>query len=119
MKFAEALNFHKESLISNTAVRVLVQVRTPNGYTDFGEVDAVLGKTKVEDFDGVQKRVDVYVFDFIIAGEHGYIPRVGDRFIYNGGRYVVRPINNECWRWDNPYEVLMRIHTQKEATINP
>ena len=79
-----------------------------------GKYTAVFARTRIEDIDGTQKRIFLFVFDFIIRGDEGYEPQRGDRILLNDKWYVVRAINKEMWRWDDPYHTMIRVHTQEE-----
>lgn len=79
-----------------------------------GEFDAVFARTRIYDVEGSQRDIYQFVFDFIVRGDVGYQPEKGDRIYYNKKRYVVRAINKEFWRFDDPYETMIRIHTQEE-----
>lgn len=74
--------------------------------------EAVVAKSESEDVDASGRRVNVYIVDFLISGLTEYRPQKGDEITYNGAVYVVRPLGKEIWRYDDPYEELIRIHTQ-------
>lgn len=80
-----------------------------------GEFDAVLARTKVNDVEADQRDIYQFVFDFIVRGDAGYLPEKGDRIYLNSKKYVVRAINKEFWKFDDPYETMIRIHTQEES----
>lgn len=77
-----------------------------------GEFGAVVAKSESEDVDATGRRVNVYIVDFLISGLTEYRPQKGDEITYNGALYAVRPLGKEIWRFDDPYEELIRIHTQ-------
>lgn len=78
-----------------------------NGY-------AILGKTEYEDADRSGSRVSVYAVDFIIKPT-GYEPRRGDVVECGGDVYVVKPVQNELWRYTDPFKTALRVHAQRVA----
>ena len=75
---------------------------------------AILGKTEYEDADRSGSRVSVYAVDFIIKPT-GYEPRRGDVVECGGDVYVVKPVQNELWRYADPFKTALRVHAQRVA----
>ena len=109
-RLQSAFQYLREKLTDNASDQIEI---FRNGES-IGTYTAVFARTRIQDIDGTQKRIFLFVFDFVIRGDEDYRPVKGDRILYNEKYYVVRPINKEMWRWDDPYETMIRVHTQEE-----
>lgn len=113
MRLQNGFNFLRKRLYENAASQILIT----RDDKVLGYYDAIFARTKFEDVDGANKRVIMFVFDFIVRGDSGYSPQNGDRVVYDNRVFVVRPINKELWRFDDPYETMIRVHTREEAQV--
>lgn len=107
--FAKSVEWFRRRLMACASEPITIE-RGDASY-DFA---AVVAKSESEDVDASGRRVNVYLVDFLISGAEEYRPQKGDVVLYNGARYVVRPLGKEIWRYDDPYEALVRIHAQLE-----
>lgn len=112
--FKNGVAYLRRQLIANASDTITV---SRNGET-IGEFDAVIAKSEFEDADREGRRVNVYVVDFLIPGEHSYVPERGDLITYNEQIYVVRPLGKEIWRWDDPYKEFARVHAQLYGDVS-
>ena len=113
MRLQNGFKFLRKRLYENATTPIFI---TRDG-KDLGYFDAILARTRFEDVDGTNKRVIMFIFDFIVRGDSGYSPQNGDRIVYDGRVFVVRPFNKEVWRYDDPYETMIRVHSREEAPV--
>ena len=85
------------------------------------ETSGVLSRPTAEDFGAAERRAERRLVDVLLRGDCGYVPKADDRFWiasvpFSGVResYRVAPLGDEVFRFDDPYEISMRVHAQKE-----
>ena len=85
------------------------------------QVDATFGRTEYEVEDDYGLRVGAQVMDFLILAEafsptFGE-PQAGDQIVADGVVYEVMNLAGQGhWRWSDPYQTTMRIHTKEVGT---
>ena len=74
---------------------------------------AAYGRTEHETADDYGVKTGASVIDFIIRfKELGALPQLGDRILTEESEFEVLELNSEgCWRWCDPYQIRLRIHT--------
>jgi len=76
----------------------------------------ILAKLKYEDADGTAGQAFANSMDVLIKGSEPYEPKTGDVVRVSGGdAYVVRPFAHEIWKYDDPYNLVVRIHAQRRT----
>lgn len=80
------------------------------------ETRAILATLKYEDADGTAGQAFANSMDVLIKGSEPYEPKTGDVVRVSGGdAYVVRPFAHEIWKYDDPYNLVVRIHAQRRT----
>ena len=79
------------------------------------QLQGVLAKMKYEDVDKSAGFVYENYVDVLFYGDSGYEPQIGDVLRFAGINYVVRPVSKEVWRWDDPYQCVLRVHAQRSG----
>lgn len=76
---------------------------------------AAYGRTEHETTDDYGVKTGASVMDFIVRFEElGTLPRLGDRVFAGESEYEVLELGSEgCWRWCDPYQIRLRIHTKQ------
>jgi hypothetical protein len=76
----------------------------------------ILAKLKYEDADRTSGQAFTNSMDVLIRGSELYEPKTGDVIrVASGDTYIVRPFANEIWRYDDPYNLVVRIHAQRRS----
>lgn len=70
---------------------------------------------KYEDADRADGVVFVDAVDFLFSGADGYAPKAGDVITTPDGVFVVKPVDRELWRWDDPGKCILRVHAQRSS----
>lgn len=110
-RFSDSLQKFKARLTEQAGVPVLV-VR---GNAIIATVTAIPAKTRVEYMTDSGVRASNDVYDFVVPASEGWIPERGDRILWVGGSYIVRPVGAEWWRYDDAERTFLRVHTQQEV----
>ena len=80
------------------------------------ETRAILATLKYEDADRTSGQAFTNSMDVLIRGSELYEPKTGDVIrVASGDTYIVRPFANEIWRYDDPYNLVVRIHAQRRS----
>ena len=83
------------------------------------DVYATFGKTDFEISDESGFKVGGHLTDFIISTSELQIggspvePKPGDQIVTDHGIYEVMYLGDACWRYCDPHELSMRIHTKR------
>lgn len=114
-RFNVALNRFKKRLIENagTAVEIVRESQT------IFKVAAVPASSKIDYLTDKGIRTTTIVYDFVVPVDLGWEPKRGDRILWNGASYIVRPVGAEWFRYDDAERVFLRVHTQLENTEQP
>jgi hypothetical protein len=80
-------------------------------------VNATFGRTEYEVEDECGVRVVEQVTDFLILADElspmFYEPEAGDQIVADGRLHEVLALSGQGhWRWSDPYQTMMRIHTK-------
>lgn len=76
----------------------------------------ILAKLKYEDADRTSGQAFMNSMDVLIRGSELYEPKTGDVIrVASGDAYVVRPFAHEIWKYDDPYNLVVRIHAQRRT----
>lgn len=78
-------------------------------------VVAVPEITKVDYLTDKGIRTTQTVYDFCVPADARWTPERGDRILWNGASYIVRPVGAEWWKYDDAEKTFIRVHTQIEA----
>lgn len=85
------------------------------------ETSGILSQPTAEDFGVAERRAERRLVDVLLRGDCGYVPKADDKFWISTGPfsnvrepYRVAPLGDEVFRFDDPYEISMRVHAQKE-----
>lgn len=89
---------------------------TRRGETVAETVKTVAVSQKYEDADRADGVVFVDAVDFLFSGTDGYIPQSGDVITTPDGAFVVKPVDRELWRWDDPGKCILRVHAQRRPS---
>ena len=78
---------------------------------------AILASTKYEDADPTDGQAFVNFVDVLLYGSNAYTPTTGDVVEVTGTceTFIVRPIMQSLWKWDDPYRLIMRFYAQRRA----
>ena len=88
------------------------------------ETKVVPVKRKTQDADLSSGATYVDTVDILFDGRDDYSPVVGDSvelFDHESDGetastvYVVKQIQKELWRWDDPYKIVRRVHVQRRS----
>lgn len=111
-RFNAALNRFKERLVENAGADVEI-VR--ESQTIF-KVAAVPASSKIDQLSDKGVKSTTVVYDFVVPVSSGWEPKRGDRVLWDGKSYIVRPVGAEWFRFDDAEHVFIRVHTQLEVT---
>ncbi len=85
----------------------------------------VVVKRKTQDADLSSGATYVDTVDILFDGRDDYSPVVGDLVeifdhVNESGEiastsYIVKQIQKELWRWDDPYKIVRRVHVQRRS----
>lgn len=111
-RFNSSLNHFKERLLENagTVVEIVRDSQT------ICKVVAVPASSKIDYLTDKGVRTTTVVYDFVVAVSTGWEPKRGDRVLWNGASYIVRPVGSEWFRFDDAEKIFLRVHTQLETT---
>lgn len=79
-------------------------------------IKTVAVSQKYEDADRADGVVFVDAVDFLFSGADGYAPKTGDVITTPDGAFVVKPVDRELWRWDDPGKNILRVHAQRRPS---
>ena len=84
-------------------------------------VIATVGQTTYEVDDEYGLRVEAHVTDFLILADELWPvvdePQTGDQIVVEGRLYEVMELSGQGhWRWSDPYQTTLRIHTKELGT---
>lgn len=113
MRLQDGYQYLRKRLYENATTVIEIT----RGGESLGTFESIMARTKFEDVDGTQRRIIMFIIDFIVRGDSGYAPQNGDRILHDGRVFVVRPCGKESWRYDDPYKTMIRIHTREEAQV--
>ena len=109
-RFNNALLRFRNRLLENAGDRVEVY----RGERKLLDSDAVPATSKVDMLSDKGVKTTTTVFDFVVPVSSGWEPKRGDRVIWRGNSYIVRPLGAEWWRFDDAEKVFIRVHCQRE-----
>lgn len=112
--FQDGLNWLCDKLLETASVTISVY---RNGETILETTQAVPERSWFNNTYQGGKRVENFTVDFVFPSSIGYIPKKGDRIIYNGETYVVKPVDQEVFRYDDVYKTFIRVYVQKEGGV--
>lgn len=77
---------------------------------------AFQGVTETEAISDAGVKTTSRVVDWMLRPSGLYRPASEDVFIFeDGGRFIVRPVGSEFWRWSDAARDVLRVHTQEET----
>ena len=77
---------------------------------------AFQGATETEAISDAGVKTTSRVVDWLLRPSGMYRPAPEDVFVFeNGGRFIVRPVGSEFWRWCDAVRDVLRVHTQEET----
>lgn len=77
---------------------------------------AFQGVTETEAISDAGVKTTSRVVDWLLRPSGLYRPAPEDVFVFeDGGRFIVRPVGSEFWRWSDAARDVLRVHTQEEA----
>lgn len=102
----------RDALFADCALDVTIK---RNG-TVVAQLAGVVAKMKFEDADKSAGRAFTNFVDFLFYGDSGYAPQTGDLLALDDSReYIVKPVSNDTWKWDDPYDLIKRVHAQRRT----
>ena len=110
-RFNVALNGFKTRLLENAGAVVEI-VRESQTLC---KVVAVPASSKIDYLTDKGIRTTTIVYDFVVPVDSGWEPKRGDRVLWDGASYIVRPVGSEWFRFDDAEHVFLRVHTQLES----
>lgn len=76
---------------------------------------AFQGATETEAISDAGVKTTSRVVDWLLRPSGMYRPAPEDVFVFeDGGRFIVRPVGSEFWRWCDAARDVLRVHTQEE-----
>ena len=109
-RFNKALWRFQTRLLGNAGDRVVVY-RSGKKLCD---CDAVPATSKIDMLSDKGVKTTTTVFDFCVPASSVWIPERGDKVMWRGASYIVRPVGSEWWRYDDAEKVFIRVHCQRE-----
>lgn len=77
---------------------------------------AFQGVTETEAISDAGVKTTSRVVDWLLRPSGLYIPMAEDVLVFSdGGRFIVRPVGSEFWRWSDAARDVLRVHTQEET----
>lgn len=77
---------------------------------------AFQGVTETEAISDAGVKTTSRVVDWLLRSSGLYRPAPEDVFVLkDGGRFIVRPVGSEFWRWCDAARDVLRVHTQEET----
>lgn len=80
---------------------------------------AILAQTKYEDADPAEGQAFANFVDVLIFGSNNYTPKTGDIVTVSdtGCTFVARPVASNLWKYDDPYNLVLRFHAQRRDVV--
>lgn len=110
-RFHDALARFRDRLVENAGHAATITRKTET----LGTFDVVPEITKVDYLTDKGIRTTQTVYDFCVPANAGWTPERGDRILWDGASYIVRPVGAEWWKYDDAEKTFIRVHTQIEA----
>lgn len=110
-RFNNALLRFRDRLIENAGDDVEVKRDGATLLT----LDVVPAVTHVDLLTDKGMKTTVSVVDFVAPVAAGWTPRRGDRVIWRGRSYIVKPVGADWWKYDDAEMVFLRVHCQEET----
>lgn len=110
-RFNDALKRFRARLTQTAGHNVVVTRKD----SAIAEIVAVPEVSKIDYLTDKGVRASAIVYDFCVSADSDWIPERGDRVLWNGASYIVRPVGAEWWRYDDAEKTFIRVHTQIEA----
>lgn len=111
---SDGFEFLKDQLLDTAATPVTINYASGSSET----IDCIVARSSVYNQGNAGQRMETFVFDVLVPGSSGYTPARTDRFVFGGNVYVIVPLGEELYRWDDPYHTIMRVHVQQEGVAN-
>lgn len=94
-------------------------VTITRGGVELLSATAILAQTKYEDADPADGQAFANFVDVLLFGSTNYAPKAGDVVTTNdnGAKFVVRPVASNLWKYDDPYNLVLRFHAQRRDVI--
>lgn len=111
-RFSNALLRFRDRLIENAGDGVEVK---RDGVT-LAALDVVPAVTRVDLLSDKGMKTTVTVADFVVPVASGWVPKRGDRVLWRGRSYIVKPVGADWWSYDDAEQTFLPVHTQLETT---
>lgn len=107
-----AYEYNRKILFESCGVRVSIK----RGGVPILSTDAILATTKYEDADPTDGLAFVDFVDVLIYANADYTPQTGDVVdVISGDSYVAKPVASNLWKYDDPYNLVVRFHAQRRT----
>lgn len=111
-RFNNALLRFRDRLVENAGTEVEIVRDAETIY----KVAAVPASSKIDALSDKGIKTTNVVYDFVVPVSLGWVPKRGDRVLWQGSSYVVRPLGGEWFRYDDAEKIFLRVHVQLENT---
>ena len=109
-RFNQRLILFRQRLLENAGEQIVVH----RGGKKICDCIAVPATSKVDMLTDKGVKTTTTVFDFCVPASSVWIPERGDKVMWRGASYIVRPVGSEWWRYDDAEKVFIRVHCQRE-----